>query len=163
MLAVRQPFRIAWRQCLLRSLCSPFCIRFLHIFKEHAFFLGFPALPSHYIDIVWIFFLVGGRVVCNIRPLFRSWKQRVCVHVWVRQEIPTYMTKTFSSHGQEAVSSEVIGTDTARLPNVWVDQTCVCESVDYVSSKTFMWKPKLMLIKVIMMCISTPFSDSTAC
>lgn len=163
MLAVRQPFRIAWRQCLLRSLCSPFCIRFLHIFKEHAFFLGFPALPSHYIDIVWIFFLVGGRVVCNIRPLFRSWKQRVCVHVWVRQEIPTYMTKTFSSHGQEAVSSEVIGTDTARLPNVWVDQTCVCESVDYVSFKTFMWIPKLMLIKVIMMCISTPFSDSTAC
>lgn len=163
MLAVRQPFRIAWRQCLLRSLCSPFCIRFLHIFKEHAFFLGFPALPSHYIDIVWIFFLVGGRVVCNIRPLFRSWKQRVCVHVWVRQEIPTYMTKTFSSHGQEAVSSEVIGTDTARLPNVWVDQTCVCESVDYISFKTFMWKPKLMLIKVIMMCISTPFSDSTAC
>lgn len=163
MLAVRQPFRIAWRQCLLRSLCSPFCIRFLHIFKEHAFFLGFPALPSHYIDIVWIFFLVGGRVVCNIRPLFRSWKQRVCVHVWVRQEIPTYMTKTFSSHGQEAVSSEVIGTDTARLPNVWVDQTCVCESVDYVSFKTFMGKPKLMLIKVIMMCISTPFSDSTAC
>lgn len=163
MLAVRQPFRIAWRQCLLRSLCSPFCIRFLHIFKEHAFFLGFPALPSHYIDIVWIFFLVGGRVVCNIRPLFRSWKQRVCVHVWVRQEIPTYMTKTFSSHGQEAVSSEVIGTDTARLPNVWVDQTCVCESVDYISFKTFMWIPKLMLIKVIMMCISTPFSDSTAC
>lgn len=163
MLAVCQPFRIAWRQCLLRSLCPAFCIRFLHIFKEHAFFLGFPALPSHYIDIVWIFFLVGGRVVCNIRPLFRSWKQRVCVHVWVRQEIPTYMTKTFSSHGQEAVSSEVIGTDTARLPNVWVDQTCVCESVDYVSFKTFMWKPKLMLIKVIMMCISTPFSDSTAC
>lgn len=40
---------------------------------------------------------------------------------------------------------------------------CVCESVDYVSFKTFMWKPKLMLIKVIMMCISTPFSDSTAC
>lgn len=163
MLAVCQPFRIAWRQCLLCSLCPAFCIRFLHIFKEHAFFLGFPALPSHYIDIVWIFFLVGGRVVCNIRPLFRSWKQRVCVHVWVRQEIPTYMTKTFSSHGQEAVSSEVIGTDTARLPNVWVDQTCVCESVDYVSFKTFMWKPKLMLIKVIMMCISTPFSDSTAC
>lgn len=163
MLAVCQPFRIAWRQCFLCSLCPAFCIRFLHIFKEHAFFLGFPALPSHYIDIVWIFFLVGGRVVCNIRPLFRSWKQRVCVHVWVRQEIPTYMTKTFSSHGQEAVSSEVIGTDTARLPNVWVDQTCVCESVDYVSFKTFMWKPKLMLIKVIMMCISTPFSDSTAC
>lgn len=168
MLAVCQAFRIAWRQCLLRSLCPAFCTRFLHNFKEHAFFFGwkcFPALPSHYIHIVWIFFQIDGGVVCNIRHLFRSRK-----HVWVRQEIPTYTTRCrirpirhflLMVKRLSPLRLLILKPLDYRMSEL---TRLVCESVDYVSFKTFMCKPKLMLIKVFMMCISTPFSDSsTAC